>query len=35
MGLHLVHIHTYMQVDLECSDGRKAVGLYSHKKLSV
>ncbi|RID56894.1 hypothetical protein BRARA_F00310 [Brassica rapa] len=24
-----------MRVDLECSDGRVAVGLYSHKKLSV
>lgn len=24
-----------MRVDLECMDGRKAVGLYSHKKLSI
>lgn len=24
-----------MRVDLECSDGRTTVGLFSHKKLSV
>lgn len=24
-----------MRVDIECVDGRKAVGLYSHKKLSI
>jgi hypothetical protein len=24
-----------MRVDLDCQDGRKAVGIYSHKMLSV
>jgi hypothetical protein len=24
-----------LQVDLECEDGKKAIGIYSHKMLSV
>lgn len=34
-SLVVSHLNLFGKVDLECSDGRTTVGLYSHTKLSV